>query len=272
MDAEWGADARLRDIAVEEIDPNPRQPRRRFDQASLERLAGSLRERGVLQPVLVRRRDDGSYEIIACERRWRAARLAGLQRLPAFIRSGTADEAAIELALIENVVREDLSPVEEARTLRLLIEDLGVTKQALADRLGKSRFDVANTIRLLDLPDETLDLLDEGQLTKAHGEELLSEPDHDRRRQLGRQAAHQQWSTRHLEQAIAANATAARPRTARPAADHAAARELAEQIAGTLQADVRIRVGDDKAELRITYGSLNDIAQLATALAARHPG
>ncbi len=268
-DADWATDTRLREIALEQIDPNPNQPRQRFDRAALEQLAASLHERGVLQPVLVRPRDNGRYELIAGERRWRAARLAGLERLPAFIRADTADEAAIELALIENVVREDLSPVEEARTLSMLIDDLGGTKQALADRLGKSRSDVANTIRLLDLPDDTLELLDNGQLTKAHGKALLSEPDRSCRRELGHQAAHHQWSTRQLENAIAANGKARRRRTTRPRPDPpAAASDLADQLAATLHADVHIQLRDDKAELRITYNSLHDIAQLAATLAA----
>ena len=271
-EAQWGQ-ARLGEVPVEQIDANPGQPRRRFDKAALDRLAASLRERGVLQPVLVRPSDNGRYELIAGERRWRAARLAGLTRLPVFIRADTADQDAFELALIENAAREDLSPVEEARALSTLVEDLGVTKQALAKRLGKSRPDVANTIRLLDLSDEILDLLDGGELTKAHGKALLSEPDPDRRRRLARKAADEQWSTRQLEQAIAANATSRdRPTRRRADADAAvAASDLADRLAATLHTDVQIRLGDDKVELRITYRSLDDLSQLAATLAAPPP-
>ena len=266
--AGW-ADERLRELALEAIDANPRQPRRRFDRVSLERLTDSVRERGVLQPVLVRPAAEGRYELIAGERRWRAAKLAGLERLPAFIRSDTADEVALELALTENVCREELSPVEEARTLSLLIDDLGITKQALAKRLGRSRPQVANTIRLLDLPGEVLDLLDAGQLTKAHGKALLCEPDHHRRATLARTAAAEQWSTRQLERAIAAHAALHEdpsPADVDPAVA-ASTRELADQLATALGAGVRIRPRGEGIEVHLTYPSLQDVRDLAAAVA-----
>src|SRR3954447_7980748 len=160
----WAGAARFRELPIAAIQPNPRQPRKRFGEDGLQALAASIRERGVLQPVLVRAIDVGdSYELVAGERRWRAARLAGLELLPAFIRDDTDDASALELALIENAAREDLTPVEEARTLSALIDDLGVTQSALARRICRSRSDLANTLRLLNLPDEVLDLLDAGR-------------------------------------------------------------------------------------------------------------
>ena len=144
---------------------------------ALERLADSMRERGVLQPVLVRPLGGERFELIAGERRWRAAQLAGLTAIPAYVRSDTDDAAALELALIENAAREDLTPVEEARTLSTLIDDLGLTQAALAKRIGRSRSDLANTLRLLDLPDDVLDLVADGRLSKGHGKSLLGLPD-----------------------------------------------------------------------------------------------
>ena len=194
---------RLRELAVAEIHPNPDQPRKRFDEASLRSLASSIRERGVLQPVIVRPRAAGGYELVAGERRWRAAQLAGRSAVPASI-DGVVDGArSLEAALIENVAREELTPIEEARTIALLLDDLNLTAGRLATRLGRSRADLAHTIRLLDLPDEAIDLINTGALTKGHGKALLGEPDHHRRRVLAKRAADGAWSIRTLESEIA---------------------------------------------------------------------
>lgn len=198
------ASAVMRELPLEVLRPNPEQPRKRFAKRALQALADSLRERGVLQPILVRPTTEGRYEIVAGERRWRAAAIAGLKTIPAFVRADTDDAAALELALIENAAREDLTPVEEARTLSTLINDLGLTQAALAKRVGRSRSDLANTLRLLDLPGAVLDLIGDGDLSKGHGKSLLSVSDPDRRVQLARRAASQRWSVRELERAIAA--------------------------------------------------------------------
>ncbi len=196
-------DARLRDIPLTEIRANPKQPRTRFDDAALRSLADSIRHRGVLQPVIVKPRTDG-YELIAGERRWRAAQLAGQSTIPALIDRDLDEAGSLELALIENLVREDLTPIEQARALATLLEDLRMTAVVLAARLGRSRADIANTVRLLDLPDETIELIDTGALSKGHGKALLAEPDHHRRRQLARLAIKHHWSVRKLEAEIAA--------------------------------------------------------------------
>ncbi|MGI8622745.1 MAG: ParB/RepB/Spo0J family partition protein, partial [Solirubrobacteraceae bacterium] len=162
------AGADLRQVPVELVSPNPNQPRRAFDEAALQALAASLAERGVLQPVLVRPIVGGTYELIAGERRWRAARQAVLATIPAVVRPQDEVES-LEIALIENMVREDLSPVEEARACSLLVEELGLTREDLGRRVGRSRVAVSNLIRLLDLPDEALSLLQEGVLTEGHG-------------------------------------------------------------------------------------------------------
>ncbi len=194
---------RLRELAVVEIHPNPDQPRKHFDRASLQSLAASISERGVLQPVIVRPRGAGGYELVAGERRWRAAQLAGQSSIPVLINDVVDGAGSLEVALIENVAREDLSPIEEARTISLLLDDLNLTAGRLASRLGRSRADIVHTVRLLDLPDEAIDLVDTGALTKGHGKALLSEPDHHRRRVLARRAADGGWSIRTLEAEIA---------------------------------------------------------------------
>src|SRR5213596_3328047 len=199
-------DVHLRDIPVDLITPNPRQPRRRFDEATLAGLAESLRQRGVLQPVLVRPLPAGTYELVAGERRWRAAQIAGLETIPALVRARD-DAQALEVALIENMAREDLNPVEEARACAALVEELGLTREEVGRRVGRSRVAVSNLLRLLDLPDEVLDLMETGALSEGHGRALLLAPDHGDRRRLARDAAEGGWSVRVVEtKARAANA------------------------------------------------------------------
>ncbi len=159
------ADAgRLRDIPVGAIHANPEQPRKRFEEGALVSLADSIRERGMLQPIIVRPAEHG-YELVAGERRWRAAKLAGEKAVPALVDDALDEAGSLELALIENVVREDLTAIEQARTLSVLLEDLRMTGAVLAKRLGRSRADIANTVRLLDLPDEVIELIDSGALS-----------------------------------------------------------------------------------------------------------
>jgi ParB family transcriptional regulator, chromosome partitioning protein len=205
---------RLREIPIREIRANPAQPRKRFDEPALTALADSIRERGVLQPVIVRPVEDG-YELVAGERRWRAAEIAGEATVPALVDNALDQAGSLELALIENIVREDLSPIEQARTFSVLLDDLRMTSVVLARRIGRSRADIANTVRLLDLPDEVVEMIDTGALTKGHGKVLLTEPDHHRRVVLARQAAERGWSVRALESEIsrAAKAPASRPAT-----------------------------------------------------------
>ena len=177
----------LRELPLELISPARRQPREHFDDEALQALADSVRERGVLQPVLVRPKPGGTYELVAGERRWRAARLAGLEAIPALVRAW-ADADALELALIENMAREDLSPVEEARACAALVEELGLSREEVGRRVGRSRVAVSNLIRLLELPDEVLDLLQRGTLSEGHGRALLLAGDHAARRMLARGA------------------------------------------------------------------------------------
>src|SRR5437763_10836928 len=188
----------LREIPVDLIAPNPSQPRRAFEGDTLIALADSIKARGILQPVLVRPLVGGRYELIAGERRWRAARLAELATVPAVVRRND-DAASFELALIENMARQDLNPVEEARACAALVEELGLTREEVGLRIGRSRVAVSNLIRLLQLPDEALELIDSEALSEGHGRALLLADGHAERRLLARQAAKGRWSVRQLE-------------------------------------------------------------------------
>jgi ParB family chromosome partitioning protein len=249
----------LRELPIELISPNPQQPRRRFDQEGLESLAASLGEQGVLQPVLVRPRLGGTYELIAGERRWRAAGIAGLQSIPALVRE-REDAASLELALIENMAREDLNPIEEARACAALVEELGLTREQVGRRVGRSRVAVSNLMRLLDLPDEVIEMLQDGVLSEGHGRALLLAEDHGARRALARSAAQDGWSVRVTEQR-ARERNAAPPGGAKVAGrirsgvhpdQERAAGEIADALAGALGAEVQVKATRDggyRAEL-----------------------
>ena len=260
----------LRELPVELIEANPHQPRRDFDESSLQALAGSLAERGVLQPVLVRPRGGGTYELVAGERRWRAARIAGLATVPALIRKRD-DAQALELALIENMAREDLTPVEEARACAALVEELGLTREEVGRRVGRSRVAVSNLMRLLDLPDEALDAMQCGDLTEGHGRALLLADDHGARRRLAREAAEAGWSVRVLEQRAreaGAGITAgdARSRRGAPGAhadQQAAAAQIAQTLSVALGREVRVRPRRDGYAVEFAVAGPEDAASLA---------
>ncbi len=265
-----GAPPDLRTLPLDAIEPNPDQPRRHFDDEGLAALADSLRERGVLQPVLVRPRPGGTFELIAGERRWRAARLAGLDDLPAIVREGD-DAASLELALIENMAREDLNPVEQARACAALVEELGLTREGVGRRVGRSRVSVSNLLRLLDLPDEALELLESGALTEGHGRALLLAEDHGDRRRLARSAAEAGWSVREVEtRARAANAGDAKPGRRRAAPLHpdqeAAMGAVAEAYGELLGRDVAVRPRGEGYRIEVDFASVEDALKLVERL------
>jgi ParB family chromosome partitioning protein len=264
----------LRELPVELISPNPRQPRQHFDEDALVALAGSLRERGVLQPVLVRPVPGGTYELIAGERRWRAARLAGFDVVPAVVRAH-GDTESLELALIENMAREDLNPVEEARACALLVDELGLSREEIGRRVGRSRVAVSNLLRMLDLPDDVLELLAAGALSTGHGRALLMAPDHDARRRLGRAAADEGWTVRETEDRARGAAGREEPsaRSARRAvAPHPdqveAAARLGDALGRALGADVRVAPRGDGYKLTLELSSYDDALALAERLGA----
>jgi ParB family transcriptional regulator, chromosome partitioning protein len=264
-------EAELRDIPLELIKPNPRQPRQEFDESALLALADSIRERGVLQPVLVRPVPGGTYELIAGERRWRGAQLAELETVPALIRAQD-DTASLELALIENMAREDLNPIEEARACTLLVDELGLTREDIGRRVGRSRVAVSNLLRLLDLPDEVIDFLAAGHLTEGHGRALLMAPDHDDRRRLARTAVQEGWSVRQTEaRARAAAGGSRRSRRAAPEAhpDHAeGARRLSDALSRTLGSDVTVTPRGDGYRIVLDFADPGAAEALAERLGA----
>jgi len=170
----------LRDIAVDAVRPNPWQPRHNFDKQELEELAQSIREHGVLQPILVSQQTDGTYQLITGERRWRAVQLAGLETVPALVKE-TTPLASLEMALVENIQRSDLNPLEEAHAFRQLLDEHGMTQEQLAQRIGKSRVAVTNTLRLLQLPEAVLKALADGGITEGHARAILTANDDTRR-------------------------------------------------------------------------------------------
>jgi ParB family chromosome partitioning protein len=264
----------LRSLPVELIAPNPRQPRRAFDEAALEGLAASLRVRGVLQPVLVRPVAGGTYELVAGERRWRAAVLAGLESIPALVRDRD-DAEALETALIENMAREDLNPVEEARACAALVEELGLTRETVGLRVGRSRVAVSNLLRLLDLPDEALDLLERGDLSEGHGRALLLATDHAARRSLARSAAGEGWSVRTLETRARETNTRGRgtARAAKAPAPHpdqdAAAAQIAEALGGVLGVEVSVRPRGSGYRVELAFDDPAEAIALARRLRPR---
>jgi ParB family transcriptional regulator, chromosome partitioning protein len=269
----------LRQLPVELIAANPKQPRRRFDEDALQALAGSLGERGVLQPVLVRPKPGGTYELVAGERRWRAAKLAGIERIPALVR--THDDAeAIELALIENMAREDLNPIEEALACAALVEELGITREDVGRRIGRGRVAVSNLLRLLDLPDEAIELLTQGTLSEGHGRALLLADDHGARVRLARAAAGEGWSVRvtearaRIENGGSGESAAPgrrRRMTAEPHPDQLAAiEEIADALEAALGAEVDVRAapgGGYRAQL--AFETLAEAVELARRLRPR---
>lgn len=188
----------LREVPVEAIKPNPWQPRTSFDEQELEELAQSIREHGVLQPVLVSQLTDGTYQLITGERRWRAVKKAGMATLPAMIKEATP-QASLELALVENIQRRDLNPLEEAHAFRALLDEHGLTQEQLGQRIGKSRVSITNTLRLLQLPEQVSEALASGVITEGHARAILMAEGEDARLQvLGRVVA-QHLSVRETE-------------------------------------------------------------------------
>lgn len=249
-------------IATNAIQPNPSQPRKRFDEDAIAELAGSVESAGIIQPLLVRELPAGRYELIAGERRWRAAMLAGLDEVPAIVRNDTEPER-LQLALMENIAREDLNAVDAARACAALVEDLGVSREELGRKLGRSRSAVSNLIRLLDLPDEALDLIAAGELSEGHGRAILTAKGHDERRRLARRAAAEGWSVRQTEDAARA-AGSQKPATVHEHPDREAAIERAtELLEGALGRPVKVRAGRRGLRAEMAFDDLDDLRAFA---------
>ncbi len=232
------SDVEVRQIAVADIYPQPGQPRRHVDEAALEALVASIAAHGLMQPVVVRRRDEGGYELIAGERRWRAATRAGLGTIPAMVREADA-RARLELALVENMVREDLSPIDVAHAVAVLVEDFGQSHTQIAVHLGRSRPAVSNLMRLLELPDEVQQMVDSGALSEGHGRAILMADGAKARKRLADDAVDKRWSVRELER----RARTPQPAVSRetpPASDTDATDDALDVFTAALGASTRV--------------------------------
>jgi ParB family chromosome partitioning protein len=250
----------LAHLPVETIHANPRQPRKRFDHESTSALADSIRAQGLVQPVVVRVREAGGYELIAGERRWRAAREAGVPTVPAMVREAD-DRDSILLGLVENVAREELTAVEEARAYALLLDEFGLSLGELAERVGKSKPTVSNRLRLLELTDDVLGLVERGELSEGHARAVLAVPDNEGRRRLARQIIRRGMSVRAAERAARWAGAKTKPRKA-PKIDPALAeraRRAAERATGF---SARIVSG----RLEIAFGDETELEELVEAL------
>jgi ParB family chromosome partitioning protein len=253
--------AELLELPVEALHPNPRQPRKRFDGEAGSGLAESVRREGIIQPLLVRPRPAGGYEIVAGERRWRAAREAGRTTVPAVVRE-TDDRDTLLLGLIENVAREQLSPVEEARAYAVLLDEFALSLGEVAERVGRSKPSVSNRIRLLELPDDVLGMLERGQLSEGHARAVLAVPDHEGRRRLAREIVQKGLSVRAAEQRAKWAGARQKPRRRAAPADPVLAgrvREALERLTG-----FQARVATGRVEL--AFADEHELEELAEAL------
>jgi ParB family chromosome partitioning protein len=257
---------RVQQLPLARITPNPHQPRRVWDEARIAELSASIRSSGIIQPIVVRRLSDSSYELIAGERRLRAAKLAGLETVPAIVRDANAFEQA-QLALIENIQREDLNPIDRAAGYRLLIEKLGLTQAELASRLGEDRSGIANHLRLLDLTEPVRDLIRAGRISLGHAKLLAGITDPAEQERLANLAVTQDLSVRNLERAMASPANDEAPATRSPAPASAHLTEVERAIARKLSMRVQLRAGSKgKGRLVIHYANLDEFDTLLAML------
>jgi len=251
----------LIELSVDVVHPNPRQPRKRFDGEAGSGLAESIRAQGVIQPLLVRPRTAGGYEIVAGERRWRAAREAGRPTVPAVVRE-TDDRDTLLLGLVENVAREQLTAVEEARAYAVLIDEFSLSLGEVAERVGRSKPSVSNRIRLLDLPDDVLGMVERGQLTEGHARAVLAVPDHEGRRRLAREIVQKGLSVRVAEQRAKWAGARQKPRVRATPVDPALAarvRDALERITG-----FHAKVTSGRVEL--VFADEHELEEIAEAL------
>ncbi len=261
----------LVEVPVGQIDVNPNQPRKAFNSETLSEMVASIRTSGVIQPVIVRRHGSG-YQLIAGERRWRAARLAGLERIPAIVREAT-DAQSLELALIENLLREDLNSMEAAEAYQKLLAEFGWTQEELAQRIGKDRTSIANSLRLLRLPEEIQADLRAGRLTMGHARALLALAGAADQLKLRDEILRHEWSVRTTEDSIRAAEELARKRGTAPRKGRRRSAELAaleDSLQRALMTRVRIVGSDKRGKIEIVYATLDELDRLAELLGARH--
>ncbi len=261
----------LVEVAIDQIEVNPYQPRKVFDFTALDELAASIKASGVIQPIIVRR-VGSNYQLIAGERRWRAARQAGLDRIPAIVREAT-DAQSIELALVENLLREDLNPIEAAQAYQKLLAEFDWTQEELAQRIGKDRTSIANSLRLLRLPEEIQTDLRSGRLTMGHARALLALPTVSEQLKLRDEIVAHDWSVRTTEDSIRTKESLAEARGLAPRKGRRRSVELAaleEALQRGLMTRVRIIGNERKGKIEVSYATADELERLADLLGARH--
>ncbi|MEW6542697.1 MAG: ParB/RepB/Spo0J family partition protein [Nitrospirota bacterium] len=256
-------DRDVQQVSVEQIHPNRYQPRTDFSETELAQLADSIKQNGLLQPVLVRRKGDGQFELIAGERRWRAAKLAGLQQISAIVRN-TSDEQALVLALLENLQREDLNPMEAARAYHRMVAEFGFTQDALAQRIGKDRSSVANIVRLVNLPNEIQQLVESGHLSSGHAKVLLGLPKGEAQINLARQIVKDQLSVRQAEHLAESRVKGRKARRSAPR--QKAYPDLEERLQRRLGTKVSIVKGRSGGKIVLDYFSTAELDRLVELL------
>jgi len=269
------AGGQLRELPIATIVANTYQPRDHFDEEALVSLSASIRAVGVLQPILVRQTGDESFELIAGERRWRAAKRAGLQTIPAIVRP-VEDGDSLEQALVENLHREDLSPLEEAAAYQRLMEEFSMTQDQVATRVGRSRSSVANTLRLLQLPASIQRLLRDGRLTAGHARALLGTPDRSFQEALAKTVVNERLSVRDVEERVREHGETATPGdepTPRPVASVKAAADLEAEglLAEHLDTRVSVTSGRAKGRIVIEFSTFDDLARIVTTIVDGRP-
>lgn len=262
----------VQEVPISHIEPNRYQPRQSFDEEALTGLTASIRELGVLQPVLVRRIDGDRFELVAGERRWRAAKRAGLQFIPVVVREVT-DALSLQQALVENLHREDLNPIEEAAACQQLIEDFELTQEEVAQRVGRSRSAVANLLRLFQLPPQVQKLVAEGKLSSGHAKALLSTPDRDFQELLAQRIAKDTLTVRDTEEAVrkhnegpkaADGSDGSSPRT--PKLRPPGLLELEDLLSRQLDTRVRVDMGPKRGKVLIEFADLEDLERIYRAM------
>jgi ParB family chromosome partitioning protein len=259
--------AQLREVAVGDVVPNPKQPRQVFDDEALDELTHSVREFGLLQPVVVRENGDGGYELVMGERRLRAARAAGLDTVPAIVRD-TTDDALLRDALLENIHRVQLNPLEEAAAYQQLLEEFGATHEELASRIGRSRSQVTNTIRLMKLPVKVQTRVAAGVISAGHARALLGLADAEAMDALATRIVAEGLSVRATEEAVAmaaAEQPAAKRRTRRISAP--GVEELGSRLSDMFETKVQIQIGRSKGKIVVEFGSVDDLQRIIGVMA-----
>ena len=262
------AGAYFEEVAVGSITPNPRQPRQTFDEEALEELAASITEVGLLQPVVVRKLGEGKFELVMGERRWRASQRAGLEYIPAIVRE-TPDTDMLRDALLENLHRQQLDPLEEAAAYQQLLDDFGATHEQLAQKVGRSRPHISNTLRLLNLPPAVQKRVAAGVLSAGHARALLSLDDSQAQERLAQRIVAEGLSVRSVEEIVALgddkpDKQARRPATAKPVAP--ALRHLSDRLSDLFETRVKVEMGRSKGKITVEFATIDDLERIVKAM------